>query len=68
MVLILGHSARQEHDAQVGLAPGIGVIELRLLPETKTNRPKGADVGPRQLPPWCTNIGGDPSNSPKRTC
>jgi hypothetical protein len=28
----------------VGLAPGIGVIELRLLPETKTNRTKVADI------------------------
>jgi hypothetical protein len=35
---------RPRHGPRVGLALGIGVIELRLLPETKTNRTKVADI------------------------
>jgi hypothetical protein len=35
---------RPQHDPWVGLALGTGVIELRLLPETKTNRTKVADI------------------------
>jgi hypothetical protein len=35
---------RPEHRPWVGLALGISVIELRLLPETKTNRTKVADI------------------------
>lgn len=35
---------RPENGPVVGLAQGIGVIELRLLPETKSNRTKVADV------------------------
>jgi hypothetical protein len=35
---------RPRHGPRVGLALGIRVIELRLLPETKTNRTKVADI------------------------
>jgi hypothetical protein len=35
---------RPEHGPRIGLPHGVGAVELRLLPETKSNRTKVADV------------------------